>query len=344
MKKILLISELFVPPYDEGMKVTALNLLKGIRYHVDCLGLGPCGGEDSHIHTISLNKFMCSKKLREKINRYCPDFILYIPEASATLNSFIRQRILRTISNGVNTAMIALQNREYSLLMQKLIGLINPGTLFVLSNRMTNIFKRMGVATHLLPAGVDMEKFVPVSSGRKRLLREKYSIPQDAYLTLHVGHIRESRNIRIFLSLADQPNIRVLLVGSTSTPQEERLKMELRQSGIFVIDEFVRENQELYQLADCYVFTVIEKNAAMEFPISVLEAMSCNLPVLTTPFGSLPEYFSDSDDFRYFTTIKKLKEELFKMRAIIPGTRKKVENFSWENVAAQVLRKCSVIS
>lgn len=343
MKKVLLLSELFVPPYDEGMKVTALNLLKGIKHHVDCIGLGPCGDENGLILPVAISKVLYSKKLRREINRQKPDFIFYIPEASATLHSFIRYRILRFISKGVGTAMVALQNREYSSLTQRIITFINPNTLFVPSTLMSDIFKKIGIDTHLLSAGVDIEKFTPVSPETKYALREKYQVPQDKYIVLHVGHIRASRNVKMFLSLIDQPEMQVLLVGSTSTPQEDELKRELRQAGILIIDKFVPENQELYQLADCYVFNVRERSGAMEFPISVLEAIACNLPVLTTPFGSLPENFPASDDFRYFTTPEELKNELQNMRNRISKTRERVERFSWENVANQLLGKCRVL-
>jgi glycosyltransferase involved in cell wall biosynthesis len=343
MKKILFLSELFLPPYDEGMKVTALNLLKGMRCHVDCIGLGPCGNQNDFISTIPINKLMYSENLRKEISYYNPDFIFYIPEASATLNSFMRYRILQLISNGNGTAMIALQNREYSFLAQKTITMLNPGKLFVSSALMSQTFKKMGIDTHILSAGVDIDKFIPVSPERKYALREEYSIPKEKYVVLHVGHIRASRNVKIFLNLVHQPEIQVVLVGSTSTPQEEELKRELRQAGIYIIDTFIQNNQELYQLADCYVFNVIERSGAIEFPISVLEAIACNLPVVTTPFGSLPENFPLSDDFRYFTTAEELQAELKKVQNTIPKTRERANKFSWKDVAEQLLGKCDLL-
>ena len=343
MKKILLLSELFVPPYDEGMKVTTLNLLKGIRSHVDCIGLGPCGGLNGMVRTVAMNKFLYSKSLQKEIKHYLPDFIFYVPEASATLNSFMRYRILRSVVNGIDTAMIALQNREFSCLSRRLIKLSNPSALFVTSNYMFNIFKRIRIATHLLPMGVDIEKFVPVSQEKKCMLRDKYNLPKNKYIVLHVGHIKESRNIKIFLGLTDYPDHQVLLVGSTSTQQKDGLKEELQQSGIRIIDNFVTENQELYQLADCYVFCVTDRSGAMEFPLSVLEAMACNLPVLTTPFGSLPENFTETEDFRYFNNVEGLKTGLKKIEAVVPKTREKVEKYSWNSIAEQLLRKCDIL-
>ncbi|MCF6158930.1 MAG: glycosyltransferase [wastewater metagenome] len=343
MKKILILSDLFIPPYDEGMKVTAFNLLKGIRHHTECIGLGPCGDQDGLIRTISINKALYSDNLCKEIKRYNPDFIFYIPEASATLHTFMRYRILRFISSETKTALIVLQNREYSFLTRKMIMLFCPDRFFVPSARMSAVYKKMGIQAHVLSPGVDLEKFVPVSPERKCALREKYHISKDKFVVLHIGHIRKSRNVEIFLNFPGQSETQVLLVGSTSTQQEEELKRELQRAGVSIIDTFIQKNQELYQLADCYVFNVIERNGAMEFPLSVLEAIACNLPVVTTPFGSLPENFPASDDFRYFTTVDELKTELQKIRTVVSRTREKAKTFSWESIARQLLEKCNAL-
>lgn len=344
MKKVLLISELFVPPYDEGMKVAALNLLKGIRHHVDCIGLGPCGGENGIIRSIKMNKLMYSKNLKGEINRYRPDYIFYIPEASATLNSFVRYRILRLMANGTDAAMVALRSMEYSNKKQRFIRLTSPDKIFVFSSHMFHVLGKMGIHSCVLPLGVDTEKYVPVSHERKLLLREKYQIPKDKYIILHVGHIRKSRNVQAFINFANHSNVQVLLVGSTSTPQEEELKKELREYGIRIIDQFVPETQELYQLSDSYIFPVIEGlGGAIDFPLSVLEAMACNLPVITRPFGSLPDNFPASDSFRYYTTTNGLTKEFEKIQYVTPKTRESAERFSWKNVSKQLLEKSEVL-
>lgn len=343
MEKIFIISELFVPPYDEGMKVTALSLLRAIRKQMGCIGIGPLADSDIHnIIRVPLNKLMFSFGLRKELQKKRPELLIYIPDASATLNSFIRYRILQWMSNGAKMAMIALQNNMPENISKHIIYLLRPERIFVLSSIMEKRFKSIGVSATILPMGVDMEKFTPVLNEKKKVLRDKYSIPRDSYLLLHVGHIRENRNIRLLLNLVSQSNVKVLVVGSTSTPQEEKLKEELRQGGIFIIDSYVPKNHELYQLADCYIFPVNNRTGAMEFPLSVLEAMACNLPVLTTPFGSLPEHFFPSEDFMYFNTVIELVQKCNAIKQARPDTRKKVEKFSWDNITKMLLQVCVV--
>lgn len=338
-----MLSELFIPPYDEGMKVTALSLLKAISGQVECTGIGPLAGcSINNIVKIPLNKLIFSFKLLKELKKKMPELLIYIPDASATLNSFIRYKILQWMSKGTKTAMIALQDNIPENISKKIIPLLRPENIFVLSSGMVKRFESIGVQATVLPMGVDMEKFTPVSNEKKQALRGKYSVPQDCYLLLHVGHIRENRNIRFLLNLASQSKVMVLVVGSTSTPQEEKLKKDLRQSGIVVIDSFIPENQEIYQLADCYVFPVNKRTGAMEFPLSVLEAMACNLPVLTTPFGSLPDHFVSSPDFVYFDTQIELVQKCKDIRQAHAETRKKVERFSWDNIAKMLLQACRV--
>lgn len=342
-KTVIVISELFRHPYDEGMKVTAFCLFKAISRYVECFGIGPVADPGvNNITGISLNKLMLSYKLLKKFQESNPKLLIYIPEASATVNSFIRYKILKWMCNGVKTAIIALQNREYNVIKKNIINVLNPEGIFVLSSAMEKLFKSIDVLAHVLPIGVDMEKFTPVTNDKKRVLRNKYNIPQDCYLLLHIGHIRENRDIKSLLSLISQPGVKILIVGSTSTHQEARLKKELRQCGIFIIDYFVSENHELYQLADCYVFPVKGRTGAIEFPLSVLEAMACNLPVLTTPFGSLPEHFSPSTDFVYFNNPDELIQSFNNIKGVFPDNRIKVEKYSWDNVAKTLLQICGV--
>ena len=55
--------------------------------------------------------------------------------------------------------------------------------------------------------------------------------------------------------------------------------------------------EEVYALSDCYVFPTppMNKINSIEIPLSVLEAMACNLSVITTKFGALPKVFEEGD-------------------------------------------------
>ena len=52
----------------------------------------------------------------------------------------------------------------------------------------------------------------------------------------------------------------------------------------------MRNVQEVYQLADVYLFPVQEIENCIDIPLSVLEAASCNLPIVTTEYGELASF------------------------------------------------------
>jgi len=106
-------------------------------------------------------------------------------------------------------------------------------------------------------------------------------------------------------ALQTLPGVQTLLAGSRSTPQDATLIEELRAAGVRVIADFVPHVEELYQLADLYVFPCppdapAEQTPAIEVPLSVLEALACDLPVATTRFGGLPALFpADAPAIRF---------------------------------------------
>ena len=94
--------------------------------------------------------------------------------------------------------------------------------------------------------------------------------------------------------------------------------------------------KELYNLADCYIFPVVRKDASIELPLSVLEAMSCNLPIVSTRFGGLVDIFEEGGGLFFVDDEKSLRDkiEMIKNRGFLVKTRNKVLPFSWEKVCA----------
>jgi glycosyltransferase involved in cell wall biosynthesis len=190
----------------------------------------------------------------------------------------------------------------------------------------------------IIATGVDLQKYSPVSKKVKESLREKHVFSAEKYLVLHVGHINRNRNAQIMGDIQDIDGVQTIVVGSTSYPEDKDLVKKLEKKGVIVITSYIENIEEIYQSADCYLFPVFSEGASTELPLSVFEAMACNLPVITTKFGGLPKLVKERDDFVYFDTMVHIKPKIKLIRQISsPQTRNLVQRYSWENVIKHVV-------
>ena len=69
----------------------------------------------------------------------------------------------------------------------------------------------------------------------------------------------------------------------------------LINEGMTVIRKYISSMVDIYNLADFYVFPVLRQDGAIETPLSVMEAMACNLPIVSVPVGDVPEVIGSTD-------------------------------------------------
>jgi glycosyltransferase involved in cell wall biosynthesis len=197
-------------------------------------------------------------------------------------------------------------------------------------------FRRCGYRTLFLPNGVDTDRFVPVSRETKRRLRNQYGIGNQ-FVILHVGPLKQGRNVQVMGRLQGN-NRQALIVGRASDPDEKSIVEELRGKGGLVWSKYFKDIHEIYTLSDCYVFPTVEKKSCVEMPLSVLEAMACNLPVISTPFGALPRVIDEGEGVVYAHTIKEFDQAITRLESngVVVNTRRKVLSLSWADVARQL--------
>jgi glycosyltransferase involved in cell wall biosynthesis len=233
-------------------------------------------------------------------------------------------------------ALLSLQYREYSTLAHLLLKLIRPDLLLVLSTERMATMTAMGFRASRIPLGVDTEIFRPPEPGEKEALRAKYGVGSDRIM-LHVGHLSAGRNLRFFSKLLDE-GIKIAVVTSTSTEDEPEIRAVLEHPSVAHIDTFVENIAEVYRLADAYAFPTFSEMDAIEIPLSVLEAMAVNLPVVTTDFGGLPDLFTEGNGLFICSSedelVRKAKEALRLEQA---GTREMVMGLSWKHVAEAIM-------
>ncbi len=347
-RSICVIAEDLSLPIDEGIKHFASSLIEGWSQEHGVLGLSVRSrGQIATPNAVSLktNKFFLSYRLFSRLNRFKPVIICYVPSASATIFSFLRARVLKLYCPGARTVMVSLQPRRYGRVSRYLIRLLSPDIVFVQHEQSMRQLLNLGCNARLLTSGVDLKKFAPVAQDKKTALRTKYGLDEKAFTVLHVGHITRGRNIELLTDICRKHDAQVVLVGS-SLIHKDRVEIyrRLKEQGIKIFDEYLANIEELYQLADCYLFPVVSDQQCIGTPLSVLEAMACNLPVVTVRYGMLPQLFDEGQGLLFAESPEELSERVARVKSMNGcRTREKVAAYSWEKVSSVILEQAGAL-
>jgi len=330
--RICLVADYSTP--DEARKVIAHNLYRELSKNHEVL--------KAEIRSISSVVFW------KRVRKFEPQVIHYIPGASPL--SFAITKTMKILSTKPKTVMFSMLNPFHkpfhgfyyflSYLTKWTIPFTKTDLVIAQSEDTEKVLKKLGCnVKFMVCSGVDVKRFVPVSGKRKEELREKYGIAHEKFVILHVGSIRKWRNVEILKGLQSHPDLQVLVVGRTSTKFEKTAALELEKMGCKIINKHVPKIEEIYALSDCYVFPTTDPVGSIDVPLSVLEAMATNLPVVSTRFGGLPTIFKEEgglffveDKENIYKTIKDIKNGKLEIK-----TREKVLQYSWDNIAKKLV-------
>lgn len=278
-----------------------------------------------------------SPRLRAQLARERPSTVVYLSRSSVTLSALVRSRLLKWAARDTRVVMIALQTRRLRWPGSIASRLFWPDLLLVSTEDELVGVRGLGARVERMVTGVDLDRFRPVRPGEKVALRLKYGISPDARVVLHVGHLTEGRNLEALLPLASQPGLTVVVVTSSQRERESGLiEQRLRAGGIVLIQGFLSDIDEIYRLADCYIFPTPSTDYAIAMPLSILEAMASDLPVASMRVGALPERFGDVEGVLLVDTAHELLDAVSCLLREPHSTRRLSERYSWANVAAQV--------
>jgi L-malate glycosyltransferase len=158
-----------------------------------------------------------------------------------------------------------------------------------------------GISSHVIHNGVDTDLFHPISPETKLSLRSKTGIPVDAKVVLFVGRLYPYKDPLTFVESVRRvvprlPGVFFVLVGEgplknavTSVILASGMAGSVRLVSFLPRSELVR----IVQMADVQVSTAPTEM----FGFSVLEAMSCGIPVVAAAAGGPVEILGRSGTF-----------------------------------------------
>jgi len=342
--RVCILADDFSPPSDEGFKKVAFHLSRELSQGHEVLAIGKRGGEAPFpLEVVRANVLFLSPGLKRRVQGFDPDWIVYIPFSSCTRNSFLRCRILKWFCPRARLGMIAVQFRFWQNWELPLVRRWQPDLVLTPLPDVLKHAGTIGIRADYLPFGVDLAKFHP-SPGRSHrvALRKKFGIPAGDRVYLHVGQITEKRNLRLLSGLQGKRQ-QVVVVGSSSSasegyPHDRALVRELENAGVRVWIRYFPNLEEIYQMADCYVFPVFDRTGGIGFPLSVIEALACGVPAVTTRYGGLELAIGAGSAIQYADSDEELVSLAQDRRTVAASeARALVEDLGWDKITSRVV-------
>jgi glycosyltransferase involved in cell wall biosynthesis len=194
----------------------------------------------------------------------------------------------------------------------------------------------------VLYEGYDAHVFKPRSEGMEKESMERYGIRGP--FILFVGSLFPYKNvttlIKAFMDIRNRIPHSLVIIGKRELsreplPEDERI--------LYVGYVGREELAKFYSSADL----VVHPSFFEGFGITILEAMACGAPVISSYGGSLPEVVGDAGilfDPRDSTSLGRLILEVIVNRRLrnelIEKGFEQVKKFSWDKTAEGVLRTC----
>jgi len=320
-------------PWDEGMKNLNHQLFPELEKLVTLLVVDP---EE------------CKTSIRgwAKIKAFRPDIIHYLH--GPTIRSLFLCRLMRWAFPAAKIVLLAI-NPLLSQRWDLFLPFLAPHLILAVTQDFHQRMSKYGIPCLRVYPGVDQKKFRPVDQATARNLRQSLGLPIDKQIVIHVGHVKENRGVRVLGDLQQifSEQIQFVVVGSTSYQPEVSIVEALRQKGVRVVLEFISRIEEFYQAADIYIFPTLRRDAAIDIPLSVLEAMAVNLPIITTRYGGLPEIFAPAPWFRYVDSKESMQtalEAILQEGNQTSQTANMVAPFQWSAFATALLAAYETIS
>ena len=311
MKNILMITRPILPPWNEGSKNMAYQIVKRDKRHHFHLLTSRSVDRFQVIDTISLHSIysdsglsICQKwRLFWFLVQPRPNISIY---HSLFVPTLITSRILSYIARLYNKKYIqtvpSIYNNEIS--SKDASKLFFGDKVITLSDWTANQLRTWGVKNVIrINAGVDLLRFRQITA--KDVLRKKIGLPEKIPIALFSGELSRLGSVEIILSaipqvIRDNPSVCFVFACPIRVDEdievEQRAKETTREMNLHKSVYFIGEVDDfpaLLNACDIFLFPVAHMIGKIDTPLTLLEAMAVGLPVIVTDIAPLNEVFHD---------------------------------------------------
>lgn len=277
------VSELLGERSPEGARELALELRKHFSLTHGFVVLGPRGALACDL-PILRERWIGLRPIAFLV-RSRPDQLVYMPASGLTLGSAARLCLIRVAAPkaavGFVVTQIHVEGRLRAWLL-RLLRLLNL-EVTVATDQQADVMRRARLNWRFLMPRVSDAKISTVS---KAVARARLGITDGETVYLHVGHGKINRNLQALGGLSP-PGI-VLLVLSDAF--EEESGAVPTGDAIRVIRGFQEQLSAYYKAADVYVFPTISPGDVIGVPMSVMESLANETPVVALNSDALARW------------------------------------------------------
>jgi len=192
-----------------------------------------------------------------------------------------------------------------------------------------------------IPNYVSSEKFHPVSAEEKKALRRKYGVPEDGFVVMCAGQLQVRKGVFDFVEIAKQmPDVTFVWAGGfsfgkiTDGYKEIQKLQENPPANLKLLGIIEREcMNEIYNLGDVMFLPSYEEL----FPMTILEAMCVNVPILLRDLDIYPDILFDfygkgTNNEEFIAELKKLRDDKDYYAQQVDASKRGNEFYSKEHV------------
>lgn len=210
-----------------------------------------------------------------------PQIVLNARRADVTMIFARANKLVYTLASIVtkmcrNTWIVLVQKPDSDFMARNNKHPLKCSYLSITEGDMKNVKVVSGCKKKLFSVGIKADKFAPVSVEQQKMLKQKYGFDPSKPLVIHVGHCSKGRGLEDFAKIHTAQR----MVVASGMFEDENVVRILNEAKVKIHKGYLENVEEVYQMADAYLFPTRSAEFVISIPLSVMEALSCGVPVI----------------------------------------------------------------